>query len=168
MAEVTVRAARSDDAAAAARVHVEGWRETYRGLVDDDILDDASLLPRRERFWASALGGDPRYADVQAAVAEVDGEIVGIAMSRAADPYEEDASVEVNLTVLYVLQAHHGTGLGAALLDAVVRPDGTASLWVADPNPRAQAFYRKHRFDFDGAGRVESGVRELRMARTGQ
>ena len=98
----------------------------------------------------------------------VDGEIVGIAMSRAADPYEEDASVEVNLTVLYVLQAHHGTGLGAALLDPVVRPDGTASLWVADPNPRAQAFYRKHRFDFDGAGRVESGVRELRMARTGQ
>ena len=57
-------------------------------------------------------------------------------------------------------------GLGAALLDAVVRPDGTASLWVADPNPRAQAFYRKHRFDFDGAGRVEAGVRELRMART--
>ena len=49
-----------------------------------------------------------------------------------------------------------------------MRPDGTASLWVADPNPRAQAFYRKHRFDFDGAGRVESGVRELRMARTGQ
>lgn len=66
------------------------------------------------------------------------------------------------------LPAHHGTGLGAALLDAVVRADGTASLWVADPNPRAQAFYRKHRFDFDGAGRVESGVRELRMARTGQ
>lgn len=45
-------------------------------------------------------------------------------------------------------------------------PQSTASLWIADPNPRAQAFYRKHRFDFDGAGRVESGMRELRMART--
>lgn len=166
MSEGSVRAARAGDAEAAARVHVAGWRETYRGLVDDDVLDDATLLPRRERFWAEVLGGDPRYADVQAAVAEVNGEIVGVAMSRAADPYEEDASVEVNLTILYVLQAHHGTGLGAALLDAVVRPGSTASLWVADPNPRAQAFYRKHRFDFDGAGRVEAGVRELRMART--
>ncbi|WP_288784028.1 N-acetyltransferase [uncultured Microbacterium sp.] len=72
----------------------------------------------------------------------------------------------MNLTVLYVLAAHRGTGLRSALLEAVVRPQNTASLWVADPNPRAQAFYRKHRFDFDGAGRVESGVRELRMART--
>ncbi|WP_454141422.1 GNAT family N-acetyltransferase [Microbacterium lacticum] len=72
----------------------------------------------------------------------------------------------MNLTVVYVLTAHHGTGLGSALLEAVVRPQSTASLWVADPNPRAQAFYRKHRFDFDGAGRVESGVRELRVART--
>lgn len=68
--------------------------------------------------------------------------------------------------MLYVLAAHRGTGLRSALLEAVVRPQSTASLWVADPNPRAQAFYRKHRFDFDGAGRVESGVRELRMART--
>jgi predicted GNAT family N-acyltransferase len=41
-------------------------------------------------------------------------------------------------------------------------------LWVADPNPRAQAFYRKHGFVADGATQVEDGVREIRMVRDTQ
>jgi hypothetical protein len=39
---------------------------------------------------------------------------------------------------------------GAALLDAVVGPHESATLWVADTDPRAQAFYRKHGFVPDG------------------
>ena len=39
------------------------------------------------------------------------------------------------------------------------------ALWVADPNPRAQAFYRKHGFVADGRAQVEGGVREIRMVR---
>ena len=59
----------------------------------------------------------------------------------------------------------HGTGAGPALLEAVVDPEESAALWVADPNPRAQAFYRKHGFLADGATQVEDGVREVRMVR---
>jgi len=36
---------------------------------------------------------------------------------------------------------------------------------VADPNPRAQAFYRKHGFVADGSAQVEGGVPEIRMVR---
>ena len=36
---------------------------------------------------------------------------------------------------------------------------------VADPNARAQAFYRKHGFVADGTAQVEGGVREIRMVR---
>ena len=69
------------------------------------------------------------------------------------------------LYVLYGLAADHGTGAGAALLHAVVDPEEPAALWVADPNPRAQAFYRKHGFVADGATQVENGVHEIRMVR---
>ena len=41
----------------------------------------------------------------------------------------------------------------------------SAALWVADPNPRAQAFYRKHGFVADGTVMVDDGVREIRMVR---
>ena len=39
------------------------------------------------------------------------------------------------------------------------------ALWVADPNPRAQAFYRKHGFVADGTAQFEGAVREIRMVR---
>jgi predicted GNAT family N-acyltransferase len=51
------------------------------------------------------------------------------------------------------------------LLEAVIDSAEPAALWVADPNPRAQAFYRKHGFAADGTARFEDGVREIRMVR---
>jgi predicted GNAT family N-acyltransferase len=36
---------------------------------------------------------------------------------------------------------------------------------VADPNPRAQAFYGKHGFEPDGVTKVDDGVSEVRLVR---
>jgi predicted GNAT family N-acyltransferase len=47
----------------------------------------------------------------------------------------------------------------------VLDPEESAALWVADPNPRAQAYYRKHGFVADETSQVEDGVREIRMVR---
>ncbi len=55
--------------------------------------------------------------------------------------------------------------LRAPLLEAVAEAAESTALWVADPNPRAQAFYRKHGFVADGTTQVEDGVREIRMVR---
>src|SRR4051812_35181757 len=55
------------------------------------------------------------------------------------------------------------TGAAAALLEAVVDLAESVALWGADPNPRAQAFYRKHGFVADGTAQVEGGVREIRI-----
>lgn len=106
---------------------------------------------------------DERYRANSVAVAERGGEVIGIAM---AGPSQNSRSEwGTHLYVLYVVAAEHGTGTGAALLDIVVGPDEPAALWVADPNPRAQAFYRKHGFVADGTVNVEDGVREIRMVR---
>ena len=81
-----------------------------------------------------------RYRQNRVAVAERDGELAGIAMSGSP---EDVTAVRVRqLYVLYVYAADHGTGAGAALLEAVIDSAEPAALWVADPNPRAQAFYR--------------------------
>jgi GNAT superfamily N-acetyltransferase len=148
-----------------ARVHVRCWRETYRGLMPDAVLDDPGLLAARERFWTAALT-DERYRENRAAVAERNGELIGVAMS--GPPLDAATAGTRQLYVLYVQAADHGTGAGRALLDAVIDPETPAILWVADPNPRAQAFYRKQGFVADGAVQIEDGVRELRMVRDPQ
>jgi ribosomal protein S18 acetylase RimI-like enzyme len=145
-----------------ARVIVRCWQETYRGLMPDEVLDDPGLPAARQRFWAAAVT-DERYRDNRVAVAERDGALVGVAMS--GPPLDAGATWARQLYVLYVQAADHGSGAGPALLDAVVDPRESVALWVADPNPRAQAFYRKHGFAEDGATQVEGGVREIRMLR---
>jgi L-amino acid N-acyltransferase YncA len=157
-----IRPAKLQDVPQMARVHVQCWQETYRGLMADAVLDDPGFPAARERMWTAVLS-DERYRHFRAAVAERDGGLIGIVMS--GQPEEDLAAWAWQLYVLYVCAADHGTGAGLALLEAVIDPEESAALWVADPNPRAQAFYRKHRFLPDGTVRVEDGVREIRMVR---
>ncbi|WP_233625270.1 GNAT family N-acetyltransferase [Actinoplanes sp. ATCC 53533] len=159
---LTVRPARVEDVKRMARVNVRCWQETYRGLMPDAVLDDPGFPAARERFWTAALT-DERYRENRVAVAERAGELIGIAMS--GPPLDAAATWARQLYVLYVRAADHGTGAGPALLQAVVDPEESAALWVADPNPRAQAFYRKHGFIADGTAQIEGGVREIRMVR---
>lgn len=77
--KIEVRSAVPADANDMARVHVTSWQETYRDVMPSHVLDDPDFLKRREHFWSAALT-DARYAANRAAVAEADGEIVGIAM----------------------------------------------------------------------------------------
>ena len=159
---LTIRPARVEDVTQMARVNVRCWRETYRGLMSDAVLDDPGFLTARERFWTAALT-EERYRENRVAVAEREGELVGIAMS--GPPLDAAAAWARQLYVLYVRTVDHGMGVGPGLLEAVLDPEESAALWVADPNPRAQAFYRKHGFVADGAAQVEDGVREIRMVR---
>lgn len=159
--DFAVRRAEPNDAPSMAKVHVDTWRETYRGLMSDTVLDDPGFLSWRERFWASALT-DPRYNQNTVAVASHEDKLIGIAMSG---PSLEDADEPQQLYLLYAYAAFHGSGVGTALLNAVIDPTAPAALWVADPNPRAQAFYGKNGFVADGAVKIEDDVRDVRMVR---
>ena len=91
-----------------------------------------------------------------------DDEIVGYAMldgGRPADPdvaavLDSDAVVEVSK--LYVLPGHHGTGVSTALMQAALGQagaDGYGTIWlgVNQQNARAQRFYAKHGFEQVGS-----------------
>jgi ribosomal protein S18 acetylase RimI-like enzyme len=57
----------------------------------------------------------------------------------------------------------YGTGVGQALLDTVLGEE-PAIVWIAEQNERAQAFYRKNKFELDGATKFD-GISEVRMLR---
>src|SRR5262249_59084004 len=59
-----IRAATPADACAIARVHVQAWQETYRGLVPDAMLDALSVK-RNTGMWETIIGqGEPTITQV--------------------------------------------------------------------------------------------------------
>ncbi|WIB67807.1 GNAT family N-acetyltransferase [Curtobacterium sp. MCBD17_035] len=159
-----VRTATAADARGIATVHAVSWRETYAHLVDGEEHPAFQIEPRVARWEQNLASGS--FGTV---VAVVDGAVVGFAttadLGAPDQPAEHDQPAEqrteattahpsaahrpTELTMLYVLAAAHGTGIGQALLDAALA-DRPASLWVAADNPRAQAFYRRNGFRTDG------------------
>lgn len=167
MSVASVRFPTLSDVDAMARVHVEGWRETYAGQLPDEMFGDEAV-DRRRAMWTSILSAPPKITR-RSAVATVNGAVVGIALVDAP-PRTDDVPTGVSqqLYVLYLLRAHHGSGLGQRMLDAVL-DDGPALLWVAKENPRAQAFYRRNGFTLDGVEVADPDVPsfiECRMVRS--
>lgn len=153
----TIRPAHPDDAPELGEVHVAAWQWAYRGLMPDDLLD--SLRPEaRARAWKAWLTGIDADEGFAAWVAEVDGQIVGLASSSdAREPDLDQGAVE--LLTLYLLEPHVRTGLGSRLLDAAEaawRDEGRtrAVLWVLADNDRSRRFYEHH-------GWVTAGVAKL-------
>jgi GNAT superfamily N-acetyltransferase len=161
--EPVLRAATVDDADRCGFVHYTSWVETYTGIASDDFWERASV-ERSVAIWRRLLEDG-----LDATVAEVDGEIVGFAIARDSQEAVGHPSVrDRELSNLYVLAAHHGTGTGQALLDAVLPPGAPAQLWAAQANPRARRFYERNGFVPDGAtddGTTFGGIAAIRMVR---
>jgi ribosomal protein S18 acetylase RimI-like enzyme len=94
-------------------------------------------------------------------LAEEDGEPVGYAMAVHGEPTDPDiqaAVVErpsVELSKIYVLESHHGSGVARALMDVAISEaadSGSASVWlgVNQQNVRANRFYEKQGFVLRG------------------
>ena len=154
---VTIREARRDDAPGIARVHVDSWRTTYRGVLPDAFLAGLSYADR-ERLWerwleAAASGASSVFVAEElsdgASEAATAGDlhpptrIVGFASGGPAGRETPEYSGELNM--IYLLQSHQRRGLGRALLRRVVERlalEGRHSLfvWVARDNP-SRGFY---------------------------
>ncbi|MFI9488978.1 GNAT family N-acetyltransferase [Promicromonospora sp. NPDC052451] len=157
---MNLRTATLSDAAAVAQVHHTTWVTTYGSILPPEFWVTATL-ERRVATWERWLGNGAAPV-----IAEVAGEVVGIAM--AGESVEQDDVLPVRdqqLYLLYVLAAHHGTGVGQALLDAVVPPGTAAQLWVAEDNPRARRFYERNGFAMEGARVLDTNAADLAEVR---
>ncbi|WP_280235448.1 GNAT family N-acetyltransferase [Nocardia cyriacigeorgica] len=143
-----------------AECHIVCWREAYRGLVPDHVLDGFDIDHRTE-IWARRLSDHPGRTIVATAADTVIGFItVGPALYHPR-------VTDLELNALYVRARWHGTGVADDLIQHALDPETPCSLWVFEQNPRAIAFYRKYGFTPDGATRAElfANVTEVRMVR---
>ncbi|HEX7973513.1 MAG TPA: GNAT family N-acetyltransferase [Anaerolineales bacterium] len=136
-----IREADLNDAEAIAKVRVDSWRTTYRGLLPQRYLDSLSYEPVAEN-WRNVLAAGGRQGFVYVAEDEA-GQVVGVAMGgpdRTMNPIYTG-----ELYVIYLLEGYQRQGAGRKLVATVARrlvQDGMFSMlvWVLDGNP-AQSFY---------------------------
>ena len=143
-----IRAATQEDIPGIARVHVDAWRETYAGLIPQEVLANLSVN-ERAAMWRRALG---ERSATSLLVYEREGDVVGFA---AAGPEREGhARYTGELYAIYLLQKVHGRGYGKALFLGAMRSlravgHDAARLWVLESNP-ARGFY-----EYMGGERLE-------------
>ena len=163
-ADVSVRIAWTDDAAAIAAVQAATWRTSYAGVLPDEALDlDRGAIAQA---WADALRrpGDARN---RVLVALERNRVVGFAVvSPATDP-DCDPVADAELQELTVAVDERGKGHGSRLLQAV------ADTLQADRFTRAVTWTMAaddelRRFLTDAGWGTDSAHRELDLDGTGR
>lgn len=158
--DVRLRLAEVADAEAFVDLHHACWREAYADLmpierIDGVFADRAAAVARRREHLAN-----PERPTWLALLAD---EPVGFA--TAGPPRQPDPPTPLELFAIYTRASVWGLGVGRALLSASVG-ELASYLWVLEGNDRAIGFYRRHRFELDGATEVHPEGLHLRMVRT--
>jgi GNAT superfamily N-acetyltransferase len=164
-APVIVRVASPAHAPAIARIRIDAWRSTYRGMIPDAYLDGMSV-DESEAHWRRILEAAPGRFSVFVAV---EGEaVVGFAAGHMLDPPKLGCDAE--LSAIYLRADRRRTGIGRRLAGTVAaaqRGHGATALltWVIAGNRPARAFYEalgaellvEQPFQWDGTDLVEAG-----------
>jgi GNAT superfamily N-acetyltransferase len=135
------REATITDAAAVAGLHIESWRNAYRGILPDAFLD-GPIFRERETVWQERLS--PPGLDRRLVVLALnDEEPIGFACVLP----DEEPVRGACLDNLHVLPRWRGQGVGrqlfarAAQWSSQVTPDRPMHLWLFEENHPARRFY---------------------------
>jgi ribosomal protein S18 acetylase RimI-like enzyme len=165
MMKVTIRRARVDDAVAIARVRVESWRTTYRGVIPQSYLD-AMSVEASATLWDRTLSAQSERSQVFVAE-DADG-VIGFAAGVVLP--EPKHGFDGELAAIYLRPEFQRQGLGSRLAGVVAaalagqRATGMI-VWVLAANKAAREFYValgatqiiEQPFEWDGLDLVETG-----------
>lgn len=144
-------------------VHYQAWRETYPGLMPEEVLAKHTLERCRESANSRRFSNS---SDIFVALDRENGDrVIGFAtLSHHARDFVsvEDAG---EIVALYVLRDFHGLGLGKELLESCLArlPRPRVALFVLKGNEKAIGFYQHMGFRFTGHEATQDGITELEM-----
>ncbi|MEL6380901.1 MAG: GNAT family N-acetyltransferase [Cyanobacteria bacterium J06626_18] len=137
-----IREAVHDDTTAMARVHVDTWRTTYRGIIPDEQLANLSYK-KRENGWHQVLSNAPKDGNFIYVAEDELGKITGFAsggVERGGNPVYQG-----ELSAIYILKSYQRQGIGRELVRAVAQKLSQMEIhsmlvWVLAENPACR-FY---------------------------
>jgi GNAT superfamily N-acetyltransferase len=172
-ADVSVRPARPDDAAAVARVQTVAWRTAYRAVLPLAVLDEWDEAAVAES-WRAAITRPPTPGH-GVLVAVENGEVVGFAAYGPAEvapddpPSPDGPATEVAPLLVEPRWGRrgHGSRLLAAVSDLTVATGaGRLVAWLPEADGVSARFLEQAGWDRDGWARtLDTGGEPLREVR---
>jgi ribosomal protein S18 acetylase RimI-like enzyme len=155
-ADVSVRLAWGDDAAAIARVQIDAWHERYREALPEEVLDTLRTDDLAE-VWAQSINS-PRDARQRVLVALERTRVRGFAATAPSTDGDADGVRDGELVELEVAREARRQGHGSRLLHAVVdtmRADRfvRATIWLNSGDAELRGFLESSGWAADGARR---------------
>ena len=134
-----IRKAELKDIKGIAKVHVDSWRTTYKGIVPDTFLSSLSY-ENREQIWKRGIEENHIYI-----AEDTNDQIVGFATGgkERTGNYE---GYKGEVYAIYLLEGQQGKGLGRKLIQLVVddlkgMKLNSMLIWALEKNPACR-FYK--------------------------
>ncbi|MBR0491831.1 MAG: GNAT family N-acetyltransferase [Clostridia bacterium] len=114
--DIIIRTATINDVGQIAKIKIEGWQTAYKGIIDNDFLDNMNLNEEIKKRKNNIENG------VDIIVAELNNEIVGFCLYRnyIKEP-ENYHNANCELSALYVKSSLKRKGIGSKLMKYVIQ-----------------------------------------------
>jgi ribosomal protein S18 acetylase RimI-like enzyme len=132
-----IRKATSSDTPGIAKVQVDSWRSTYKGIIPNDFLDSLSY-DKQEAKWNELIKNRKTITFVAENPLK---QIIGFA--TGGPERTGKYSYESELYAIYILKEYQRKGIGKQLIQGLIK-EGMSSflVWVLADNP-SRRFYEK-------------------------
>ena len=136
---IRIRLAQKPDLAIIAKIRIDNWRTTYKGLLPQGFLDELDY-EKETNSWEEFIKKDLHQVYVAIDKNDV---ILGFAGIK---PFENESNIG-ELHALHTSQAARGKGAGKALIYYVAayfknQNINEMRLWVVTGNDKAEAIYK--------------------------
>ena len=159
---IVIRNIKYEDIENVVDIKIDGWQTAYRGIVDDDFLDNMDRdtdIEKRKKDWK----------ENGFIVAEDDNEILGFCRySEGNDDPENFPNIDCEIRALYVKSNKKRLGIGKKLFEYVVREFKSKGknqmiIWCLKENFPSRAFYEKMGGELAGIQNSEFGGKEYEL-----
>ncbi len=156
-----IRKAKVDDARGIAKVHIDTWRTTYKGIVPEDHLSELSY-EKLEGGWTKIL---QQISPPEAVFVVEDSEEGIVGFVRVGPCQGEEYPYDAELHAIYLYQCHQRKGLGKQLFFHATRyllqhEMKSLILWVLVDNS-ASHFYKALGGEVVANKRIDIGGKSL-------
>lgn len=143
MESFVIKNATIDDIEEVAKLHINSWYETYRGIISQNYLDSMknNLSKRIERM-------KNEFNLRTMIIGIINNEIIGFSEFVFSNEFSKDLDIDCELCGLYIKNGYKNLGYGSKMFEYVInifkeKNKRKMGLWCVKDNIPAISFYEK-------------------------